>query len=607
MTELVGLGEDSTQVTVERAGRGRAGAGARPRAGAARRARRQPGERRHGRRLGGDRRHADGAGCSSRCAGDLVGDHGRGARAARRADSRCRWSACRRPSARPAASPSTWSAPARSPGARRAASSRPIRPTSATSSPATSRRRWSRSASRRSAGSEPRSLTVTVVALQRRRRCSSPTSRRRATALSSARTASCWFDARYAVRNNQRSFLAGRRCRRQSTLWSADVAGRPIRPGVARATRCCCRSKRGAPAKRRRPSSSSWCTCSAARRGPRRDAHASICRPSICRCRAPASTLHHSPRYRVEPQPGAFRVEHDPGPFAAALPPTGVAPPSGAMKHSGDRAGRRACRRWSIRSETRPAGTRWSGRCRLHVAFPAFGPSHLPGVRADGRKPVAPSVELHVSSGQGEAAHDHTDDRHTLTAASSSAMAHARRARSSRRRPGEAPGRVTLSLTEYNRLIDLAGRPPQTPTVGAGGRGAVARRPARARRPRHRARRFSLDGEVLRAGVASRHADHGRDAARGHALEGRPLPLIAEGNAHTALLPGPGPFALSARVRRAADVHAGPRVVRAAGAAGRDRPGDDRRAGRPGRRPSVGRASSRAHRRRRAGRSSRRR
>src|SRR6266511_3222 len=29
--------------------------------------------------------------------------------------------------------------------------------------------------------------------------------------------------------------------------------------------------------------------------------------------------LHYSPRFRVDPEPGSFRVETDPGPFAEAL------------------------------------------------------------------------------------------------------------------------------------------------------------------------------------------------------------------------------------------------------------------------------------------------
>src|SRR5439155_534724 len=61
------------------------------------------------------------------------------------------------------------------------------------------------------------------------------------------------IDARYAVRNNQRSFLkvtmpAG------STVWSAEVGGRAIRPGVRLPTPCCCRSTRVTAARRRRPS-----------------------------------------------------------------------------------------------------------------------------------------------------------------------------------------------------------------------------------------------------------------------------------------------------------------------------------------------------------------
>ncbi|MCA1559483.1 MAG: hypothetical protein LC753_11235 [Acidobacteria bacterium] len=55
--------------------------------------------------------------------------------------------------------------------------------------------------------------------------------------------------ARYAVRNNQRAFLAVT-LPAGATLWSASVAGRPLRPGVSTSGRCSSVLKKGAPEKK---------------------------------------------------------------------------------------------------------------------------------------------------------------------------------------------------------------------------------------------------------------------------------------------------------------------------------------------------------------------
>ena len=103
---------------------------------------------------------------------------------------------------------------------------------------------------------------------------------------------------------------------------------------------------------------------------------------------------------------------------------------------------------------------------------------------------------------------------------------------------------MTLSLAEYNRLIDLASRPPQAPAA-APVAAVLASADLRVRVDRDTARGvFTLAGDVLRAGVSRVSLLVGRDADRGDA-GGRPLPLVADGSAHTALLPGPGPFALT--------------------------------------------------------------
>ena len=111
-------------------------------------------------------------------------------------------------------------------------------------------------------------------------------------------------------------------------------------------------------------------------------------------------------------------------------------------------------------------------------------------------------------------------------------------------RPNDTPRAVTLSLTEYNRLIDLAARPPQgtsSPPMAA----VVASADLRVRVDRDLARGvFNVTGDVLRPGVSRVSLLSGAtliDASAG----GRPVPLIADGNAHTALIPGPGTFAVA--------------------------------------------------------------
>jgi hypothetical protein len=111
-------------------------------------------------------------------------------------------------------------------------------------------------------------------------------------------------------------------------------------------------------------------------------------------------------------------------------------------------------------------------------------------------------------------------------------------------RPSESSRAVTLSLAEYNRLIDLASRPPQAPSAppvaavlsGADLRIRVERDTARGV--------FALTGEVLRAGTSRVELMAGATLTEASA-SGRPLPLMTDGNAHAALVPGPGPFALS--------------------------------------------------------------
>src|SRR3982074_1555983 len=111
-------------------------------------------------------------------------------------------------------------------------------------------------------------------------------------------------------------------------------------------------------------------------------------------------------------------------------------------------------------------------------------------------------------------------------------------------RPNESPRTVTLALTEYNRLIDLAGRPPQGPLV-APVPAVLASADLRVRADRETARGvFNVTGDVLRAGINRVTLLSGATLVEANAA-GRPVPIIAEGNAHMALLPGPNAFALT--------------------------------------------------------------
>jgi len=113
----------------------------------------------------------------------------------------------------------------------------------------------------------------------------------------------------------------------------------------------------------------------------------------------------------------------------------------------------------------------------------------------------------------------------------------------------DASRSVTLSLTEYNRLIDLANRPAPgqaQPPIAA----IVASADIRIRVERDSAQgTFALAGDVLRPGVARVPLVSGATLMDG-TTQGRALPLVAgpgggDAGVQSALIPGPGPFALT--------------------------------------------------------------
>ena len=117
-----------------------------------------------------------------------------------------------------------------------------------------------------------------------------------------------------------------------------------------------------------------------------------------------------------------------------------------------------------------------------------------------------------------------------------------------RRAAAAAARRIASDRHALGDGIQPADRPGGTAGAGVNDRSVAAvlsSADLRVRVDRETARGvFSVAGDVLRPGVARVNLLAGAtlvDATAG----GRPLPLIVEGTAHTALLPGPGPFALT--------------------------------------------------------------
>ena len=111
-------------------------------------------------------------------------------------------------------------------------------------------------------------------------------------------------------------------------------------------------------------------------------------------------------------------------------------------------------------------------------------------------------------------------------------------------RPEEHPRSVTLTLSEYNRLLDLAAKTPVTPSP-APVPAIVAAADLRITIDRDAARGvFNLSGQVLQTGVTRVPVISGATLTDA-AASGRPVPLLSEGNTLNALISGPGPFALT--------------------------------------------------------------
>jgi len=232
------------------------------------------------------------------------------------------------------------------------------------------------------AGAEPRGLAVTVVRYTPQAVLIANVEEARYRMLASE-DGRVLVSARYAVRNNQRSFLKVS-LPPGASLWSATVAGRPIRPGVAEGAAVLLPLEKGR-AGEEAPTfvlelvylqrTIDWLDKGVA----------TLQLPSLD---LPISRtglkVHYSPRFKVDVTPGTFRLEDDIGPFAEALrasPPPAAAPvaaPPLADLQSAKRANQGATAGLQAlvdRFQNEGGGRRVAGSLPVAVAFPNFGRS----------------------------------------------------------------------------------------------------------------------------------------------------------------------------------------------------------------------------------------
>ena len=178
--------------------------------------------------------------------------------------------------------------------------------------------------------------------------------------------------ARYAVRNNQRGFLAVSLPPR-ATLWSAALAGQAVRPGVSPAGAVLLPLRKG---RANEEAPLFVIEIMFLDRGdPLKDkVDVQVGLPAID---LPVSrtglTVYHSPLFALEPQPGTFRIGTDSGPWTDALrmaPVPAPPPPPSAPFDDRDKEAKVLLDR--LRQES---GRVRQGIIPIAIHFPAIGPS----------------------------------------------------------------------------------------------------------------------------------------------------------------------------------------------------------------------------------------
>ena len=222
-------------------------------------------------------------------------------------------------------------------------------------------------------GTEPRALTVTVVRYTPQAVLIANVEEARYRALATE-DGLVLVEARYAVRNNQRSFLKAS-LPPGAALWSAKVAGRPIRPGVAEQDAVLLPLEKGR-AGEEAPTFlleliylqrvTEWSDKGVARL-PLPALDLPISRTGL--------TVHYSPRFKAELLPGTFRLEDDIGPSADILRARPAAAPVVAPATIRRDAAADGLQALVERFQNESGGRRVVGSLPVTVTFPEFGRS----------------------------------------------------------------------------------------------------------------------------------------------------------------------------------------------------------------------------------------
>jgi hypothetical protein len=257
-------------------------------------------------------------------------------------------------------------------------------------------------------GSEPRSLAVSVKRYTPQAVLVANVEEARYRVLA-AEDGLYLVEGHFAIRNNQRSFLKITLPPR-ATIWSASVAGKPVRPGVAEADAVLLALEKGragedAPTFVVRitylQAADAWID--------KRPARLTLPALDLPISRTGVE-LHHSPRFRVSVEPGTFRPESDPGVFAEALrgprlrpvmsagamavPPSPAAPPPPAAQ-SLDEARTSQLKQLVARYRNAGGGRAIAGTLPVDVTFPTLGPSVFMASELTAES-SAPSIDLMV-------------------------------------------------------------------------------------------------------------------------------------------------------------------------------------------------------------------
>ena len=259
-------------------------------------------------------------------------------------------------------------------------------------------------------GADPRALNVSVKRYTPQAVLVANIEEARYRALA-AEDGSLLVEGHYAVRNNQRSFLKIT-LPRGATLWSASVAGKAVRPGVAEQDAVLLALEKGR-AGQDAPTFAVRITYLQAIDSWEGKEPARLTLPALD---LPISRtgveFYHSPRFRVALQPGAFRVESDPGVFAEALrnsrptavelrmggyavppPPAAPAPLSAPAPVIAERESQ--VRQLIDRYRNEGGGRAIAGTLPVDVMFPTIGPSIFMAAELTAES-AAPSIDLAI-------------------------------------------------------------------------------------------------------------------------------------------------------------------------------------------------------------------